>query len=58
MTLTYLLAYFFTPSFFRFDVPILNISFLRLVEYAWPCKFFLLNKIKNKDSYGSLFILL
>lgn len=39
MTFTYLLAYFFSPNLFRFHVPILNITFLRVVEYAWPCKF-------------------
>ncbi|CAF1495792.1 unnamed protein product [Adineta ricciae] len=36
MTVTYLLAYFFTPNAFRFTVPILNVSFIRVVEYAWP----------------------
>ncbi|UJR30409.1 hypothetical protein I4U23_017944 [Adineta vaga] len=36
MTITYLLAYFFTPNVFHFTVPILNISFIRIAEYAWP----------------------
>ena len=39
MTLSYLLAYFFTPSVLRFNLPIVNITFLKLVEYLWPCKF-------------------
>lgn len=39
MTFTYLLAYFFTPDVLRFDLPILNITFLKLVEILWPCKF-------------------
>ena len=39
MTIAYLLAYFFTPNFFRFDLPIVNIPFMRVVEYAWPSKF-------------------
>jgi hypothetical protein len=38
MTITYLFAYFFTPAVFRFDMPILNISFARFVEYMWPCE--------------------
>jgi hypothetical protein len=39
MTVAYLLAYFFTPYALRFYVPIINLSFVRLVEYAWPRKF-------------------
>jgi len=39
MTITYLLAYFCTPAVFRFDIPILNISFARFAEFVWPCKF-------------------
>ena len=38
MTIAYLLAYFFTPDFFRFDLPIVNLPFMRVVEYAWPSK--------------------
>lgn len=36
MTITYVLAYLFTPNVFRFIVPIINIPFVRVVEYAWP----------------------
>jgi len=36
MTITYLLAYLFTPNVFRFIVPIINIPFVRFVEYSWP----------------------
>ena len=39
MTITYLLAYFFTPAIFRFDVPLLNVPFTRVVEYVWPCEY-------------------
>jgi hypothetical protein len=41
MTVTYLLAYFFTPYALRFNVPILNVSLIKVVEYAWPGKFVL-----------------
>ncbi|CAF3337005.1 unnamed protein product [Rotaria socialis] len=36
MTATYLLAFFFTPAIFRFDVPIINVSFARVAQYVWP----------------------
>ncbi|CAF3372394.1 unnamed protein product [Rotaria sp. Silwood1] len=36
MTITYLLAYIFTPTVFRFDIPIINVSFAKFVEYVWP----------------------
>ena len=39
MTLTYLIAYFFTPAIVRFNLPILNVPFMRIVEYIWPCEF-------------------
>ena len=41
MTITYLFAYFFTPSALRFDVPIIHITFAQLVEIVWPRKYFL-----------------
>ncbi len=52
MTITYLLAYFFTPAIFRFDIPIVNISFSKLVEIVWPCKFIF---IKMKINVYSIF---
>jgi hypothetical protein len=39
MTVTYLLAYFFTPNVFHVDFPILNVPFARVAEYLWPGKF-------------------
>jgi ethanolaminephosphotransferase len=36
MTITYLLTCFYTPIIFRFNVPILNVMFIRVLEYAWP----------------------
>ncbi|CAF1109930.1 unnamed protein product [Adineta ricciae] len=36
MTITYILAYFFTPAVFHFDVPIINIPFARCVKIIWP----------------------
>jgi len=36
MTITYLVAYFFTPSIFRVDFPFLNVPLTRLVEVVWP----------------------
>ncbi|CAF4265146.1 unnamed protein product, partial [Adineta steineri] len=36
MTITYLLAYFFTPGVFSFDIPIINVPFARCVEFIWP----------------------
>jgi len=35
MTITYLVAYFFTPTIFQFDIPILNITFAKFVEITW-----------------------
>ena len=39
MTLTYLLAFFYTPAVFRFQIPILGIQFMTLVKYGWSCEF-------------------
>ncbi|CAF4744851.1 unnamed protein product [Rotaria socialis] len=36
MTITYLLAYIFTPTVFRFDIPILNVPFSKLILFVWP----------------------
>ena len=48
MTVSYLVAYFFTPTAFRFDIPILNITFAQLVEIAWICtQFFLITEKEN-----------
>ncbi|CAF1291344.1 unnamed protein product [Adineta steineri] len=36
MTLTYLIAYAFSPSVFHFTIPIINVTFIQIVKYAWP----------------------
>lgn len=50
MTITYLIAYFFTPTIFQFDIPILNITFAKFVEITWirMCYIICLNTIRTE----------
>ncbi|CAF2474109.1 unnamed protein product [Rotaria sp. Silwood2] len=54
MTVVYLLAFFFTPNIFRFDVPILNVPFARVAKYGWPCKSYRNGKGYNRTFYEAL----
>ncbi|CAF1104853.1 unnamed protein product [Didymodactylos carnosus] len=37
MTLTYLVAFFFSPSIFCWRVPIINVAFAHVAQVIWPC---------------------
>jgi hypothetical protein len=39
MTVTYLLAYFYTPHVFQFNVPVIDVPFIIVIKYVWPSKF-------------------
>lgn len=51
MTITYLVAYFFTPTIFQFDIPILNITFAKFVEITWIRMFLLLISILIRNEF-------